>query len=151
MDVHARAAGAVIVLVAAGIASLSSGAGAAEAGNAMQGKEVFAERCLHCHAYPSDVGLTAEDLAADAGGRAREGTPLAGLIGRRAGSLPGYFYSDAMTEADITWTEETLRSFVLSPRTFIRYNRMGFSGLASEEDAENLVAYLLEAARPQTD
>jgi cytochrome c len=37
------------------------------------------------------------------------------VIGRRAGSLPDYGYSDGMRRADITWTAQTLDAFLQSP------------------------------------
>src|SRR5690606_35925364 len=131
-----------------GAAALPGVANATDAGDPIRGKAVFADRCLRCHTYPSDFALTADDLAADAGSRGKEGTPLAGLIRRKAGTLPDYFYSDAMLAADVVWTAETLRDFIQSPRTFIRYNRMGFSGVQDEGDVDDLVAYLHEAAKP---
>jgi S-disulfanyl-L-cysteine oxidoreductase SoxD len=150
MATSRRALGSVAVLLwsVGGGAALPNFASAAEAGDALEGKVVFSDRCSSCHEYPSDFGLTEEEVASDAASPPKGGPSLTGLLGRWAGSLPEYFYSDSMMAADVIWTEETLRTFLLSPRSFIRYNRMMFSGIKSEDDVDDLIAYLAEAAKP---
>jgi cytochrome c len=54
------------------------------------------------------------------GGIHRFGPNLHGVIGRRAGSLPDYGYSDGMRRADITWTAQTLDAFLQSPTHLVR-------------------------------
>lgn len=116
-------------LIAAG---LSVGAGAAQAqGDAEAGARVF-NRCKACHAVDQEQN--------------RIGPHLVGVFGREAGSVEGFNYSDAMKESGITWDDETLTQYLMNPREFIPGNRMAFAGLRNEEEIQNLLAYLHEAA-----
>lgn len=119
------------------------------------GKAVFFNRCIACHEPPSTVGLTKDELARNEAALPadeKEATPergpsLAALLGRRAGTLPGYHFSDAMKSADLIWTEHSLRLFLLKPVAFIPKTKMAFNGLKREGEMENLIAYLKEAAK----
>jgi cytochrome c2 len=101
------------------------------------------------------VGLTAEEIAMNEAALpadALEATPtrgpsLSGLIGRKAGSLPDYRYSDAIKTSDVIWSEDTLRAFLLRPSSYIPQNKMPFNGLKREGEMDALIAYLNEAAR----
>ena len=44
------------------------------------------------------------------------GPVLNGVIGRKAGSVPGYSYSDANKNSGITWDEATFREYIKDPR-----------------------------------
>lgn len=125
------------------------------AGSVTDGKAVFFNRCVSCHEPPSTLGLTEEDRARNEAALPAdksEATPtrgpsLSGLIGRKAGSLAGYRYSDAMKAADVIWTTETLQRFLAKPAAFVPGNRMPFNGLRREGEMENLMAYLEAAAK----
>ncbi len=73
-------------------------------------KAAFSSRCASCHS--------------DKVGGKGLGPSLAGLIGRRAGSLEGYRYSDAMKSADVVWTPESLDAYLLDIKGFIPNNKM---------------------------
>ena len=77
--------------LAFGIASPASAADAAA------GKRVF-NSCRACHSIEP--------------GQNKVGPSLAGIVGRKSGSVEGYAYSPAMKEADITWTPENLDKFL---------------------------------------
>ena len=142
-----------LVLLAAFVSDPSYGGG--QPGDVTEGKTVFFSRCVACHEPPSTAGLTEEDIARneaalpadDTEATPGRGPSLAGLFGRKAGSLPDYQYSDAMKAADVIWTEDSLRLFLLKPATFIPRNKMAFNGLKREGEMENLIAYLKSAAR----
>ena len=70
------------------------------AGDPLRGKEIYA-RCLACHALAYD----------------RVGPRHCGLLGRRAGSVPGFAYSGAMKKSGLVWNEKTLDRFLADPRT----------------------------------
>src|ERR1700744_139167 len=55
-------------------------------GNPDHGKQVFQDNCSGCHV------LIGEGYAAP---------PLAGVFGRKAGTVPGFAYSDAMKKSGI--------------------------------------------------
>jgi hypothetical protein len=56
-----------------------------------------------------------------------------------------------MKAADVIWTEDTLRAFLLDPRSFVPANKMVASGIKREDVLGPLIAYLLEVAKPATD
>lgn len=100
---------------------------ATAAGDPAKGKTIFA-RCMACHAtVPGRNGL---------------GPTLAGVVGRKAGTVPAFTYSPAMKASAITWTPAAIDKFVFSPRTVVPGTKMIFAGLPNAADRENLIAYL---------
>lgn len=81
------------------IASLMLTATAAHAGDTNRGKIAFMRQCSACHVV---IANTRDSI----------GPNLFGVVGRRAGSKPGYTYSDAMKSSGIVWSEVTLKSYV---------------------------------------
>ena len=79
------------------LAALAASAAAAPA-DVAAGEAVYA-RCQACHALAYD----------------RTGPRHCGLIGRRAGSVPGYAYSEAMKKSKIVWSAATLDRFLANP------------------------------------
>jgi cytochrome c len=104
---------------------------AAMADDVEAGKKVF-NKCKVCHSL--------------APGENKIGPSLAGVIGRPAGSVEGFKYSDAMKNSGITWNEETLDKYLADPKGFIPGNKMAFAGLKKEEDRKNVIAYLKSAS-----
>ncbi|MFY9655980.1 MAG: cytochrome c family protein [Methylocystis sp.] len=98
------------------------------AGDAASGEKVFA-KCKACH----KVGDGAKN------GIAPE---LNGLDGRKAGSVEGYNYSDAMKESGITWGEASFEEFIKNPKAKVPGTKMVFQGLSSDKDAADVWAYL---------
>ena len=73
----------------------------------------------------------------------RAGPTLAGLFGRRAGSVPGYVYSDTVANADIVWTEDTIDAlFDLGPEHYIPGTKMPMQRIANPQDRADLIAFL---------
>ena len=100
---------------------------AAPSGDVAAGKLVFA-RCAMCHTV--------------AAGENRLGPSLAGVIGRKAGSIAGYNYSAAMKNSGVTWTPENLDAYLANPRAKLPGVKMIFAGLPKAEDRSNVIAYL---------
>lgn len=96
-------------------------------GNPALGRTVFA-RCAACHAVTP-------------GGK-RLGPSLAGIVGRRAGSVPGYAYSPAMRGSKITWDARNLDEFLTHPTATVPGTKMTFVGITNQADRANLIAYL---------
>lgn len=117
----------------AGLAILIAGpAGAAELDRApdlINGRILFA-RCSICHA------LTAEKS------KGKKGPTLAGLFGRKAGTLKGYKYSPAMRAKGIIWDEKTLNAYLTKPKAYVPGTKMVYSGLRRKSDRADLIAYL---------
>ncbi len=98
------------------------------AGDAAAGKVLFTQKCALCHS-PEE-------------GKNKIGPSLWGVVGRKAGSLPGYNYSEAMKNANRTWNDDTLSDYLTNPRQKIPGVKMIFAGLPNETDRQNVIAYL---------
>lgn len=79
-------------------------------------------------------------------GKTLVGPSLAKLIGRHAGLLEGFDYSDAMKKASIVWGAATPDAYLADPQKVVPGNHIPFLGLKSETDRHDVVA-LLAAAR----
>src|SRR5216684_5658475 len=64
-------------------------------------QQVFNNACRTCHTVKE--------------GDNRQGPNLYKIVGRKAGSLPGYGYSSAMKEADFAWDADKLDRFIANP------------------------------------
>jgi cytochrome c oxidase assembly protein Cox11/cytochrome c2 len=93
--------------------------------NPVRGHQLFAERCAGCHT---------------AGGNGA-GPMLAGVVGRRAGSVPGYDYSPALRAAGLAWSEDNLERWLAGPKVFVPGARMPIH-VSEAADRRDLVAYL---------
>ncbi len=117
------------ILAAAGM--LLAGIAPAAAQDASKGEAVF-KRCRACHA----IGPAAKNKA---------GPVLTGIVGKKAASVLGFNYSDAMKEAaggGLVWTEPQLAKFLESPDTFLPNNVMAFPGIKNPADVNDLIAFL---------
>ena len=70
------------------------------------------------------------------------GPNLWGVFGRKAGTHPGFNYSKAVQEADITWDGERIDHWLENPRTFLPGNKMTFPGLPDAKDRRDVIAFL---------
>ena len=70
------------------------------------------------------------------------GPVLNGIIGRKAGSIPGYSYSDANKNSGITWDEATFREYIKDPKAKIPGTKMIYAGLKDEQKTNDLLAFL---------
>ncbi|MEE4208783.1 MAG: cytochrome c family protein [Parvularcula sp.] len=101
-------------------------------GDATAGKRVFA-RCMSCHTVQQ--------------GQNRVGPSLYGIVGREAGQVEGFNYSEANANSGIVWTKDVLFEYLEDPQGYIPGTKMIFPGLPKEEDRRNIIAYLEEAAQ----
>lgn len=111
--------------------SAVSGLTRAQEGNAEEGAEVF-KKCRACH----DVGPEAKN---------KVGPILNGIIGRAAGTIEGYNYSDANKQAGakgLVWTEEVMFKYLENPLSFMPGTKMAFAGVKDEQDRKDVIAYL---------
>jgi cytochrome c len=119
------------LLAAAACVALVSAPSHAD-GDAAKGKKVFA-KCMACHALEA--------------GKNKVGPTLHGIIGRQAGAVEGFTYSDAMKNSGITWNEAELDKYLTNPKKHIPGNKMAFPGLPKADDRANVIAYLKEATQ----
>ncbi len=69
------------------------------------------------------------------------GPNLAGVFGRKAGTVDGFKYSDAMKAAP-AWDEAALTKYLTDPKGTVPGNKMVFAGIKKPEDLAAVVAYL---------
>ena len=100
----------------------------AHAGDANKGKTDFGA-CQVCHSVVK-------------GGPNGLGPNLSGVVGRKAASLPGFYYSAALKNSKITWTNDKLKAWIMSPYKLVPGNRMAFAGISDSKKADGVVAYL---------
>jgi len=78
------------------------------------------------------------------GGRNGIGPNLSGLIGRRAGSVPGFTYSAAMKSSGLTWDAKTLDAFLAAPTKKVPGTKMPIS-VSDPAKRAAIIAYLTTA------
>jgi cytochrome c len=115
-----------VAIIAIPAAFLVAPGAAADAGNSAQGERVF-KKCAICHAKDKTNGI---------------GPGMFGIIGRHAGSVPGFRYSEVIKNSNIVWDEKSLDAFIMSPQKVLPGNLMPFPGIPSQEERSNLIAYL---------
>jgi cytochrome c len=93
-----------------------------------QGQSAFRKICSICHA--------------DRPGQTVIGPSLFGVFGRKAGSLAGFNYSEAMKSAGIVWDDDTLDKHLSDPRHFIPGNRMTYAGVKDPALRKDIILYL---------
>ena len=109
------------------------GSGVAHAdGDAARGEKKFAD-CAACHATAPDANSV--------------GPSLHGVFERKAGTLADFRYSPAMKRSGITWTAQTLDTFLADPQKVVPANRMPYAGMTEAGDRADLIAYLMKATR----
>jgi nitrite reductase (NO-forming) len=99
----------------------------ATGGDREQGRQVY-RKCQACHSLePGKNGI---------------GPTLAGIMGKKAASEPGYAYSPALQASGFTWDTVTLDRYLLDPQKTVPANKMPFPGLKTENERRDVIAYL---------
>ena len=100
------------------------------AGDASAGADVFKKECSECH-------TTKE-------GRNKKGPSLFGIVGRKAASIEGYNYSDALkARTDWVWTTDKLHWYLSQPvKQANPGTKMKFDGLDDPKALDDLITYL---------
>ena len=117
-----KMAAIMLTLVLGGLAPV------AEAADPGTGKSVFSATCSICHSVQPGKNMV--------------GPSLFGLVGRKTGSVPGFHYSPANENANLTWDDATLNKYLQSPRTVIPGTTMTYGGLKDDTKRSDLIAYL---------
>ena len=126
--INSRIICAAVVLVAVGLSMPAAGQTAvAVKGDAANGEKVFSQ-CKLCHVVEQDVN--------------RVGPSLFGVVGRKAGAVPGYKYSAASLKSGLVWNEATLAQYLEAPMKFMPGTKMAFAGLKKPQDRADVIAYL---------
>jgi len=117
------------MFAAATVALVGAGPLAAQlpVGNAATGQRVFVQ-CKTCHVTTPGVN--------------RIGPSLAGIVGRKSGTVPKYMYSAANKASGFVWTEAKLSQYLEAPRKFMPGTKMSFAGLKKPQDRADVIAWL---------
>ena len=106
----------------------------AASGDIARGQQDF-RACAQCHSLESNRNMT--------------GPSLAGLWGRKAGSLPSFErYSDALKSSGIIWDERSLDAWLTDPQKMVPDNDMPFEGIKDAAVRADLLAFLKDANKP---
>jgi len=92
------------------------------------GRSLFNEHCIFCHALQP--------------GARHFGPSLYGVVGRKAGSVPGFPYSDALKNSNIVWTEDNLRMWIGSTTSLVPTTLMPHTTVSDPAEQIYLVAFL---------
>ena len=96
-------------------------------GDPAAGEKVFAV-CTTCHSVEEGVNKT--------------GPSLHGIVGRQAGSIADFNYTDANKNSDITWTPDELFVYLADPQAKIPGTKMIFPGIKDPQQRADVIAYL---------
>lgn len=98
--------------------------------NAEHGADLFDQNCSACHSVAPAL-------------RNKMGPSLFGVVGRTAGAVEGYEYSQPLRDSGTVWSPEALDGYLANPQTAVPGNKMKFdtSGLKPAERAD-IVAFL---------
>ena len=90
----------------------------------------FNGHCRECHSFEKNDN--------------RLGPSLYGVVGRKAGSVPDFNYSDSVKNSGITWDPTTLDRWITNPDALIPNNNMGalFPGLPDAAERAKIIAFL---------
>lgn len=109
-------------------------AGAAQASDTFEqakitaGQSLFNQECRRCHAPDAD--------------HASYGPPLAGVVGRKAGTYPDFEYSEALANSGIVWTPAALRAWMEDNTGFMPGTRMRHVGITDPTVQDFILSYL---------
>lgn len=128
----ALAAAAAIAVIAAAVLRWPA---AAADGDPARGERVF-QHCYSCHSV--DPQETAN----------LSGPSLWRIVGRRAATLQGFDYSDALKARGaegLVWDAAAIEAFVADPQGYLPGVSMGFFGIGDARQRADLIAYLRRA------
>jgi cytochrome c2 len=95
---------------------------------AADGAELFNNNCAVCHATEP--------------GTNKLGPSLAGVVGRKSGSVGDYSYSPAMAKLGVTWDKATLDKYLTDPQAMVPGTKMLIPGIKDPDDRKALIDYL---------
>ena len=90
----------------------------------------FNDHCRECHSFLK--------------GDNRLGPSLYGVVGRKAGTLPGYDYTQSMRDSGVTWDAATLDKWIADPDAVVPGNGMSppYSGITDPAIRKRIIAFL---------
>jgi len=98
-------------------------------GSAKAGADLVETYCSECH-------------TTERGGSSRKAPNLFGLVGRKAGQVPGFDYSDANKALGWVWDETNLNTYLTAPKTVVVGTTMKFKGIPDAAERADVIAFL---------
>lgn len=102
-----------------------TGANSCEAQTPVEGAILYKSKCAACHSLASN----------------KIGPAHKGVYGRKAGSAPGYVYSDALKKSGIVWTDANLDRWLQGPQNMVKGSKM-FLAVPDPAQRKAIIAYL---------
>ena len=113
-----------VIMIALVAAASSDVALVQGAGNPVTGEKAY-QACMGCHSLDDN----------DVGPKHR------GVVGRRAGSVPGYNYSAVLKNSGIVWTPDNLDRWLQGPQKLVPGAKMFFH-IDDPKTRADIIAYL---------
>jgi cytochrome c len=124
MRIHAKIISAIALAAGTALLAPLAPVGIVK-GDTVDGRSAFEKRCTGCHAL--DHGKE-------------------GVVGRKAGAVSAFTYSDAVKKSTVVWTEAALDKWLTHPETVIPDNDMSFRLINPVERAA-IIAFLKETGK----
>ena len=119
-----------LALVAFALVALALSASTGQAADIAKGQAAFVRQCAICHTI-------------DKGGENRVGPNLFAVVGRRAGAVPDFKYTNAFRNtATFEWTEGLLGPWIALPAVMVPGTAMAVFPGVSDRDKDDIVAYV---------
>jgi cytochrome c len=135
MIIKTRSISRPVAMIALGVIALvGSSVGLpseAEAQSGQNGQALFQKRCSGCHALDAD----------------REGPRLRGVVGRAAGTVKTFQYSEALKNAKHVWDEANLDKWLTDTESVVPDNDMSFQ-VPKQEERAAIILYLKSLSAP---
>lgn len=93
-------------------------------------------------ATPASFAQCAVCHVTEAGKASTLGPNLFGIVGRKAGALEGFSYSQGMKNSGLTWDASNLDAFITRPQQVVPGTRMAFGGIANADKRKEIVEFL---------
>lgn len=110
-------------------AAVAASEPAVASASAVDGAAIFKKQCKKCHRLSADM-------------KKGVGPNLYHVVGRTAGTIEGFRYSDVMKESGLTWDAATLDQYLADPKGFLPKNKMAFKGLKDAEERAAVIAHI---------
>jgi len=127
------------VLLASGMASTDAFAQNMPKGDAAHGQAYFQAACAICHSAelgPDNTVIT------------KQGPSLVGVVGRPAGSLPHFTYTQVLKSSGFTWDTATLDHFLTNPMMVLPGTTMPMP-IPDAQNRADVIAYLSTLKIPE--
>lgn len=98
------------------------------AGDPKRGADTFAQECAECHSVKE--------------GKNKKGPSLFAVVGRKAGSIADFVYSEPMKLSAISWSSDKIDAYLAHPKQVVPGGKMKYDGLPDEKDRTDVIAYL---------